>query len=81
MQIEKALKGVPGHEDEVWSGEGKLPDFSYEPFDHSILLQDREFRNILTLLWIIQDTVQASLKELETELSDTMPLIQNEIRD
>ncbi len=78
-QIESAGKGEPGHPDEVWGGQGQWPEISYERFDHSTLLEDREFRNILVQLWVIQDSLQAAFEELETELSQTMPLIQDEI--
>ena len=76
-QVQSTEAGMPGHPNIVWGSE--FPDISYGQFDHSTLLEDREFRNILTELWIIQQDLQVALEALETELSQTIPLIRDEI--
>ncbi len=76
-QVESAKTSVPGWPGIVWGRQ--FPEISYEKFDHSALLADREFRNILTEFWIVQMNIQTVLEALETELSETIPLIRDEI--
>ena len=82
-QIESVGRGMPGHLDTVWEAQKMpglpYPKYSYGEFDHSVLLADREFRNILTQAWIVQQGIQVALEELETELAYVIPLIENEI--
>ena len=82
-QIERTGRGMPGHLESVWDVEKMpglpYPKYSYGEFDHSIFLKDQEFRNVLTQLWIVQQGLQVAFAELDTALSQVMPLIENEI--
>jgi len=72
-----ALMGMPGHPNDVWVE--NFPKVAYGHFDHSVLLEDPEFRNILKELWTTQAGLLSALEELQDEIFEVIPLVQSEI--
>jgi hypothetical protein len=75
-QIYKTITHVPGHSELPYSGLLIQPK---ETINHSSLLGDKRFHNILVHLWDVQNNLQGTYDDAESRLDLSIRLIEEEL--
>ena len=75
-QIYKTITHVPGHSELPYSGLLVQPK---ETMNHSSLLGDKRFHNILVHLWDVQNNLQGTYDDAESRLNLSIRLIEEEL--
>jgi hypothetical protein len=76
FQIYRTISHVPGHPEMAFPG---LAVESAATVEHSSLLRDRRFRNMLVHLWDVQNNVQGAYVEIEERLDLSIRLVEEEL--
>jgi len=75
-QILRAVRHVPGHPTSTWV---TFPLEPSERFDHSVLLSDRRFHNVLAELWSVQNDMLVAYDRADNWLDRSIELIEAEL--
>jgi len=77
-QILRAVRHVPGHPTDTWVA---FPLEPSERFDHSVLLSDRRFQNVLAELWSVQNDMLVAYDRADNWLDRSIELIEAELSE
>jgi hypothetical protein len=75
-QIQRAVRHFPGHPTDTWIA---FPLEPSERFDHSILLSERRFHNVLAELWSVQNDMLLAYDRADNWLDRSIELIEEEL--
>jgi hypothetical protein len=76
LQIYRTISHVPGHSELPYSG---LTVENSETVDHSFLLRDKRFHNMLVHLWDVQNNLQDTYVDVEKRLALSIQLVKEEL--
>jgi len=75
-QLLRQIRNYPGHPEQVWDA---LPIEPNVKFQHSSLLSDRRFHNVLSELWSVQNDMLTAYDRADAWIDETIALIEREI--